>query len=159
MTDENKELNECNVAATECADDNADLQVMIAELSDKYLRARAEMENVKRRAAIDIESRARIRAMSVAENFIPLIDAIDAAIAHNSGDDGLRTLAAAAENALARVGITRIETIGQKLNPAFHNAINTEESDAPADTIIKEFQGGFMFGDSVLRTAMVITAK
>ncbi len=59
--------------------DTSGLEKEIVELNDKYLRAMAELENTRRRAAIDAESAARARAISIAENFLPLVDAINAA--------------------------------------------------------------------------------
>ena len=131
----------------------------LAEMKDKYLRAMAELENVRRRASADIESVARSRAAAVADEFLPLIDAIDAATGLAPDDDGIATLKKAADSALARIGIVKIAAVGEVLNPQFHNAISSEEADAPPSTIIKELQAGYMFGDSVLRTAMVIVAK
>jgi len=137
-------------------DDNE--QLKIDELNDKYLRALAELENARKRAALDIENAARARAMSIAEQFLPLIDAIGKAAEIAPDDEGIKVLKKAADNAMSGVGIVGIETVGQMLNPQFHNAITTEESELPANTIIKEIQPGFMFGDTVLRAAMVAAA-
>ncbi|MBD5388830.1 nucleotide exchange factor GrpE [bacterium] len=143
----------------------ADLTAQVAELNDKYLRLAAELENTRRRASLDMESAARTRAMSVADHFLPMVDAITAACAHTPDDPGIQAMARAMDASLAQVGITRIETVGQILNPQFHNAIQV--TDAPADcdpkpapnTIVSELQAGYMFGDSVLRTAMVVVCK
>ena len=136
------------------------LRGLVAELSDKYLRARAEAENTKRRASIDCDAAARTRAMAVAENFLPLIDAIDAAAAISPKDAGIQSMAAAANSALIKVGIVKVESVGQKLNPMFHNAVSVAAKDGVApDTIVEELQSGYMFGDTVLRTAMVIVVK
>jgi molecular chaperone GrpE len=117
------------------------------------------LENTRKRAATDIENAARARAMNIAEQFLPLIDAIDAAALHLPDDEGVSALKKASDNTLAKLGIVRIETLGQILNPQFHHAILTEESDALENTIIKELQSGFMFGDAVLRAAMVGVSK
>jgi molecular chaperone GrpE len=130
----------------------------LAEMKDKYLRAAAELENMRKRAATDTENAARARAMTVAKEFLALTDAIDKAAELSPDDDGIKILKNASESALLKVGITRIETKGQ-LNPQFHNAISAEKSDAPANSIIREVQAGFMFGDTVLRAAMVIVSK
>ena len=121
------------------------LRAQLSEMNDKYLRLAAELENTRRRSAIDAESRARNRAMAVAEKILPVMDAI--------------------ESAFAQIGITKIESIGTVLNPMFHNAIqmvdcpsNTDPKPAP-NTIVDEMQSGYMFGDTVLRTAMVIVCK
>ncbi len=141
------------------------LNDQITELTDKYLRLAAELENTRRRATIDIESSARNRAMSVAKKFLPVMDAIEAAQKHSPEDEGIKSMAMAMNDAFAQIGITKIESVGQILNPQFHNAIQV--IDAPADvnpkpapnTIIEELQPGYMFGDTVMRTAMVIVSK
>lgn len=136
-----------------------ELVAQINELNDKYLRLAAELENTRRRNALDAESRATRRAMGVAEKILPVMDAIDAALKHNPNDAGIQSMARAMESAFAQIGITKIESVGQVLNPQFHNAIQVLESDKPTNTIIEDMQPGYMFGDTVLRTAMVIVAK
>lgn len=139
----------------------AELEGALAETNDKYLRAMAELENTRRRAAIDSESRARARAMSVAEKILPIMDAVDAALRHSPDDEGMKSLAKAMESAFESLGITRIESVGKPLNPGLHNAIqvvDAPENTAP-NTIVEEMQAGYMFGDTVLRTAMVVVAK
>jgi len=131
----------------------------LAEMKDKYLRAMAELENTRKRGAADIENALRGRFVAVAEQFLPLVDAIDAAVIHAPDDAGMNALKKVADNALAKLGIMRIETMGETLNPQFHNAVSAEDSALPANTIIKEMQPGFMFGDSVLRAAMVVVSK
>ena len=132
----------------------------ITELNDKYLRVAAELENTRRRAALDAESRARNRAMGVAEKILPVMDAVDAALKHTPDDAGIQSMARAMESAFAQIGIVKINAVGETLNPAFHNAIQViADTGKPANTIIDEMQSGYMFGDSVLRTAMVIVAK
>lgn len=145
------------------AKDNTDiekLQNQLAEMNDKYLRLAAELENTRRRAALDAESRARNRAMGVAEKILPVMDAVDAALKHAPNDEGIKSMSRALESAFAQIGITKIESVGEKLNPMFHNAIQVVDTpDTEPNTIVNEMQTGYMFGDTVLRTAMVIVAK
>lgn len=134
----------------------------IAELNDKYLRMAAELENTRRRNALDIESVSRNRAMGVAEKILPVMDAVQSALKHNPEDTGIKTMQRALENAFAQIGITKIESIGEILNPQFHNAIQMVEKPdekTATNTIIEEMQPGYMFGDTVLRPAMVIVSK
>ena len=132
------------------------LSAQLNELNDKYLRLAAELDNTRRRAALDAESRARNRAMSVAQKFLPVMDAVEAALKHSPDD---------MENAFAQIGITKIESVGQVLNPQYHNAIQVvdlstdDKSNKKSNTIIEEMQPGYMFGDTVLRTAMVVVSK
>lgn len=136
------------------------LTTQLAELNDKYLRMAAELENTRRRSALDAESRARNRAMGVAEKILPVMDAVDAALKHNPDDAGIQSMARALSSAFAQIGITKIESIGEPLNPMFHNAIQVvERENTRSNTITDEMQPGYMFGDTVLRTAMVIVAK
>lgn len=141
------------------------LKVEFNELNDKYLRSVAELENTRRRTALDAESRARNRAMNVAKEFLPVMDAIVAAQKHAPDDAGIQSMARAMESAFAQIGIVKIDSVGQILNPQFHNAIQVvpapaDANPAPApNTIVSEMQAGYMFGDSVLRTAMVVVCK
>lgn len=147
------------------ADETEKLKSEITDLTDKYLRLAAELENTRRRAAIDIESNARNRAMSVAKKFLPVMDAIEAAKKHSPEDEGIKSMAKAMEDAFAQIGITKIEAVGQIMNPQFHNAIQVievpyeEGAKNVPNTIIEELQPGYMFGDTVMRTAMVIVSK
>ncbi len=136
------------------------LTATIAELNDKYLRAVAELENTRRRAAIDADALARNRAMSVVRQFLPVIDAVAAALAHTPDDAGLQSMARAIDAACGAIGMVKIETVGKVLNPQFHNAIQVvETADTESNIIVDEMQAGYMFGDSVLRPAMVIVSK
>lgn len=134
----------------------------IAELNDKYLRVAAELENTRRRASLDIESVSRNRVMVVAEKILPVMDAINAALKHSPDDEGIKTMQRATESAFAQIGITKIESIGQILNPQFHNAIqmvDKPDEETPTNTIVDEMQTGYMFADNVLRPAMVVVSK
>ena len=158
-------------AATESAVPSNDdakitkLTEQLAEMNDKYLRLAAELENTRRRGALDAESRARNRATGIIEKILPVMDAVDAALQHNPDDAGIKSMALAMESAFNQIGITRIKSVGEKLNPQLHNAIQL--IDAPSDatpkpepnTIITEMQSGYMYGDNVLRTAMVVVCK
>ena len=138
----------------------AQFNAQIAELNDKYLRVAAELENTRRRAAIDAEASARNRAMSVARHFLPVVDAVYAALAHNPDDEGIKSMVRAVESACGNIGMVKIESVGQKLNPQFHNAVQVVETeDTESNTIVEEMQSGYMFGDTVLRPAMVVVAK
>lgn len=138
------------------------LNAKVAELNDKYLRVAAELENTRRRASLDIESVSRNRAMGVAEKILPVMDAIDAALKHTPDDEGIKTMQRALQNAFAQIGIVKTESVGEILNPQFHNAVQTIDKPTPetaTNTIVEELQPGYMFGDTVLRTAMVVVSK
>lgn len=139
-----------------------DLNSRLAELKDKYLRMAAELENTRRRATLDIESVSRNRAMSVAEKILPVMDAVEAALKHNPNDEGIKSMERAIQNAFAQIGIVKMESVGEMLNPQFHNAIQIVDKPTPetkTNTIVDEMQTGYMFGDTIMRPAMVIVSK
>jgi molecular chaperone GrpE len=136
------------------------LTAQLAEMNDKYLRLAAELENTRRRSELDAQSRARNRAISVAEKILPVMDAVDSALKHTPDDAGIKSMAMALESAFNQIGITRIESVGKPLNPMHHNAIQViAVPDTASNTVVDEMQAGYMFGDTVLRTAMVVVAK
>lgn len=136
------------------------LTAQLSEMNDKYLRLAAELENTRRRSALDAESRARNRAMGVAEKILPVMDAVDAALKHNPDDAGIQSMARALESAFEQIGITKIESVGKNLNPMHHNAIQVIECEnTKPNTIVEEMQAGYLYGDTILRTAMVVVSK
>jgi molecular chaperone GrpE len=169
MTDDNKEVKIEEVSINDTIDNTSataentkveELTQQLADMNDKYLRLAAELENTRRRSALDAQSRARNSAMSVAQKILPVMDAVNAALKHAPDDAGIKSMALALESAFKDIGITKIESVGQTLNPMHHNAIQVIESpEHTSNTIIDEMQTGYMFDDTVLRTAMVIVAK
>lgn len=169
MTDDNKEVKIEEVSINDTIDNASataentkveELTQQLADMNDKYLRLAAELENTRRRSALDAQSRARNSAMSVAQKILPVMDAVSAALKHAPDDAGIKSMALALESAFKDIGITKIESVGQTLNPIHHNAIQVIESPEHAsNTIVDEMQTGYMFDDTVLRTAMVIVAK
>ncbi len=138
-----------------------ELQDKVADLTDKYMRVAAELENTRRRAARDTESAARTCGMEISKKFLPVMDALAVALKQTPDDQGIKSLSLALESAFAQIGIVKIESIGQQLNPQFHSAISVVPADEthPANIIVDEMQTGYMYGDTVLRPAMVIVSK
>ena len=169
MTDDNKQVKIEEVSISDTPDnasapvENSDVEKLtaqLAEMNDKYLRLAAELENTRRRSALDAQSHARNRTISVAQKILPVMDAVQVALKHAPDDDGIKSMAMALESAFNDIGITKIESVNQPLNPMQHNAIQVIESpDHASNTIVEEMQSGYMLGDTVLRTAMVIVAK
>ena len=138
-----------------------ELQDKVADITDKYMRVAAELDNTRKRSQRDAESAARTCGMGVAKKFLPVMDACEQALKHTPDDAGIKSLSLALESAFAQIGIVKIESVGQQLNPQFHNAISVVPADDahPTNTITEEMQTGYMYGDTVLRPAMVIVSK
>jgi len=143
------------------------------ELSDAKLRLAAEMENLRRRTARDVQdARAYSTAnfardmLSVADNLRRALDAIPAD-ARKAAEPGLAALAEGVEmteramlTALERHGVKKIEPQGERFDPHFHQAMfEVPNPDVPANTVVQVVQTGFVIGDRVLRPAMVGVSK
>ena len=90
------------------------------------------------------------------------MDAVQSALKHAPDDEGIKSMERALQSAFAQIGITKIDAVGEKLNPQFHNAIqmvDKPDEKTETNTIVEEMQTGYMFGDTVLRTAMVVVSK
>ncbi|MBX3577622.1 MAG: nucleotide exchange factor GrpE [Rhizobiaceae bacterium] len=143
------------------------------ELKDRALRVAADMENLRRRTARDVQD-ARTYAvtnfardmLSVSDNLRRALDAIPAD-AREAGDAGFKTLVEGVEiteramlSALERHGVRKLDPQGEKFDPNFHQAMfEVPNADVPANTVVQVVQSGYSIGERVLRPAMVGVAK
>ena len=188
MTDENKkhgpdEAVENNFAAeadvtaeaeTPAEPDPVDvLRAENADLRDKYLRLAAEMDNLRRRTERDVKDAKSYSVAGFARDMLAVSDnlrrALDAipADAREGGVAGLTALAEGVEMtersmlaALERHGVRKLDPIGEKFDPNFHQAMfEIPNADVPNNTVVQVVQAGYAIGDRVLRPAMVGVAK
>lgn len=143
------------------------------ELKDRALRAAAEMENLRRRTQRDVAD-ARSYAIAnfardmlgVSDNLRRALDAIPQE-ARAAGNQGFSTLIEGVEmteramlSALERHGVKKIEPVGERFDPHFHQAMfEIPDADKPANTVLQVVQSGYVIGDRVLRPAMVGVSK
>lgn len=139
------------------------------ELKDRALRLAAEMENLRRRTARDVQD-ARSYAianfardmLSVSDNLRRALDAT-AGEADEASDAGFKALIEGVEiteramlSALERHGVKKLDPEGEKFDPNFHQAMfEVPNADVPAQTVVQVVQSGYSIGDRVLRPAMV----
>jgi molecular chaperone GrpE len=145
----------------------------IAELKDRLLRALAEQENLRRRAAREREHAVKFAAAEVVKDLLPTVDNLHRAIeSARQGEvvteEAWRNLLAgivATERglleALARHGIKPIEPARcEPFDPLHHHAIfEVEDSECPAGTVAQLIQPGYLYHDRLLRPALVGVAK
>jgi len=134
---------------------------------DKYLRLAAEFENYKRRAQRDQSDSIRFGNESLLKNLLPIIDNLERAIqcAKDAGTDG--PLLEGVElthkqflETVGKVGVRQLCTIGKPFDPAIHQAVTQVESESmEPNTVVEEFQKGYLLHDRILRPAMVSVAK
>jgi len=148
------------------------LQAEKAELHDKYLRAEAETQNVRRRAQqeVDRERKYGIErfgrdVLSVADNLGRALSALPADL--ESIDPALRNVIAGVQaterelqSVLERHGVTRIESLGKPFNADFHQAMmEVEDPSVPSGTVVQELIPGYLLAGRLLRAAMVAVSK
>ncbi len=142
----------------------AELDAKLAELEDRWLRAVADLDNLRKRMFRDIErSRAEERAR-VAGEFLPVLDNLDLALQHADAEpasvaEGVRAIREQAIGVLARLGYPRLDEEGVPFDPARHEAVSTAAApDAEPGTIAKVLRPGYGDGEQQLRPAMVVVA-
>lgn len=135
-----------------------------AELKDSWLRARADIENLRRQASNDVARAHKYAIEKFAEELLPVRDALEAALA--SGDATPEALRAGVELTLKQLAaafdkaqIVVIDPSGQKFDPHRHQAMAMVDGPAPANHVVQVFQKGYLLNDRVLRPAMVAVAK
>jgi molecular chaperone GrpE len=148
------------------------LQGQIADLTDRLLRAHAEMDNIRKRAEREREETAKYaiskfarEVVTVADNFERAIQAVPAGAADEDGAlkslvDGVSITERELLNVLERNGVRRINPKGEAFNPHRHQAMmEMQNPEVAPGTILEVFQCGYEIEDRVLRPAMVVVAK
>lgn len=136
----------------------------LAALNDKYLRICAEYDNFRRRSQKEKESLyGDVKADTVAK-FLPVYDNLERALAQGTEDEayrkGVEMIMAQFVTTLEKLGVTPIESLGQKFDPSLHNAVmHAEDEEKGENEIVQVFQQGFKLGDKVIRFAMVKVAN
>lgn len=146
----------------------ADLQARHTEVSDAFLRAKAEAENTRRRAEEEISKARKFAVESFADSMLPVKDSLEAAIAtHTSQPDtpvetvleGVHATLRQLSAALERNKVLEINpAVGEKFDPAFHQAISMVPAEQEANTVVSVLQKGYAIAERVLRPALVMVA-
>lgn len=134
-----------------------------AELKDAWLRARAEVENVRKLAAADVAKAAKYAIDRFATDLLPVKDSLEQALAVDATPEQLRagvelTLKQLAA-VFARAQILDVDPKGEKFDPHRHQAVQMVPSEQPANSVVDVVQKGYLLNDRVLRPAMVTVAK
>lgn len=134
------------------------------EHHDAWLRAKAETENVRKRAQIDVANAHKYALESFAQELLPVRDSLEAAL--NSENLTLESLISGVEltlkqldTAFEKANIKEINPLGEMLDPHKHQAMTTVESEAEPNSIVSVFQKGYELNDRLVRPALVSVAK
>jgi molecular chaperone GrpE len=145
------------------AETNAAASDEVDDRDARYLRLAADFENFKRRKAQEILDVRRYESEDAARAMLPVLDNLRRAVEHASEAgaeeffvSGLELVVREFETALERLGVVRVPAVGERFDPALHEAIAAEESDeVDADTVIDELVPGYRLHDRLLRPAIV----
>lgn len=146
----------------------AELAVCAAErdgFKDQLLRARAEFDNYRKRIARDSEQARLAAAQGLIRDLLPVADNLERALEHaGAGDGGLaegvRMILRQFLDVLAARGLSSIPALGEPFDPNVHEGLAIQPSDGhPANTVMSEYERGYMLGGQVLRPAKVVVSS
>ncbi len=138
------------------------LEDKVQELTAALQRERADAENVRRRAESERLQMANFYKSMVVGELLPAIDNLERALKHipknlagNSYVKGVQGVAKEFDNALQRIGLERIKTVGEHFDPHYHEAIGIEDKGGKKEIVSEELISGYKLGDEIIRHATV----
>jgi len=136
----------------------------LAAMNDKYLRLCAEYDNYRKRSQKEKDAiYGEVKASAVTA-FLPVYDNLVRALAQPTEDEaykkGVEMIMTQFNSIMEKLGVTPMDCLGQKFDPAFHNAVmHVDDEEKGENEIVEVFQQGFMLGEKVIRFAMVKVAN
>src|SRR5574340_312885 len=131
---------------------------------DAWMYAKAEGENIRRRAADDVSKAQKFAVERFSGEMLAVKDSLEAGLAVTTENvesfkSGMERPPQQPTSGLERVNISEINPLGEKLDPHKHQAIGMLESDQPANTVVSVMQKGYALNERVLRPALVMVSK
>jgi molecular chaperone GrpE len=142
----------------------ADHAAALAELEDRWRRALADLDNLRKRSARELERERAAERARVTAQWLPVVDDLDRALAHAADDrsaivEGVRAVREHALAVLDRLGYPRYEEVGVPFDPVRHEAVKVvEDSEAPPGTVVEVLRPGYGRDERWLRPAAVAVA-
>ena len=139
-------------------------ELKAAEHHDAWLRAKAETENVRRRAQEDIAKAGKFAAERFASELLAVKDSLEAALANQDQDPaalraGVELTLRQLVGAFEKSGLTEIHPLEEKFDPHRHQAISQVEADGEANRVVQVLQKGYALHERMIRPALVIVSK
>jgi molecular chaperone GrpE len=139
-------------------------ELAAAEHHDAWLRAKAEADNIRKRARGEVTSAHKFAVEGFASELLAVKDSLEAALAaENASVESMRSGVELTLKQLAgvfeRFNLTEINPVGQKFDPHRHQAISAVEAQAEPNTVVQVLQKGYLLHDRVIRPALVLVAK
>ncbi len=139
-------------------------ELQAAEHHDAWLRAKAETENMRRRAQEDVARAHKFAVEGFASEMLAVKDSLEAALAADATDtanlkSGVELTLKQLTSAFGKFSLVEISPMGEAFDPHKHQAMSMVESDQPANTVVSVLQKGYLLSDRVIRPALVMVAK
>jgi molecular chaperone GrpE len=141
-------------------------QAEATKLREQLLRTAADYDNFRKRTRRDIEDTQRKSVEKVLLEVLPVSDNLERAVqaAQKATDaasvvEGITMVLRFFEDALNRLGVERVQTVGQPFDPGLHEAVQQVESEQNPGTVVQELTPGYRMSGKLLRPAMVAVAK
>jgi molecular chaperone GrpE len=160
------------IVAEDRAQENADINKKLEEKEkeaaanyDKYLRAVAELDNYRKRAAREKSDIIKYGKEDIIRDILPFVDSLDRALEHDTGDiqtfkHGVALIQEQLLSCLKKHGVEKIETAGMDFDPNFHEALMQMESEQHEDNkIVSEMGKGYLLNGRLLRPSKVCVCK
>ncbi|HEV2770443.1 MAG TPA: nucleotide exchange factor GrpE [Solirubrobacteraceae bacterium] len=142
-----------------------ELEGQLAALEDRFKRALADLDNLRKRSARDIERRVGEQREAMLRDWLEALDSVERALRQPVAPDnplfaGLQAVLEQMEAILHRQGVQRIASAGERFDPERHQAVGVHQTDQVPDHCVVEIaRSGFALGERVLRPAEVIVAR
>lgn len=138
-----------------------------AQYKDRWIRERADLENLKKRAARERQEAIRYGAEHLVRDLLPIVDDLERALAAAREAPGGEQLAAGVAlvlqsftDVLARHGVERVAAAGERFDPTLHEAVShVPHPEVPEGMVVEEHRGGYRLHDRLVRAAMVTVSK
>jgi len=144
-------------------DTATELAEQLAEAEDRYRRALADLDNLRKRTSREIERRVEESRESLLRDWLEALDSVERALRmtpEGAVSTGLRSVLDQMEGILARYAVERIGQVGEPFDPERHEAVGVRESDqVPDRSVVDVARSGFAIGTRVLRPAQVIVSR
>lgn len=151
----------------EATSDDGDLQKQLDEMKDKYIRARADMDNFRKRKVKELDEARRNSKLTAIEEIMPVMDQFQMAISAIDGAGdletikmGMKMIQTTFDRAFENLGVETISCVGETFDPNIHEAVSVEPSeDVPVDHVIREWKAGYRLGEFLIRPATVVVSS
>ena len=156
------------ITARDPDDVAAALETELTAVKDQMVRMQAEMQNVRRRAELDVEKAHKFALEKFSGDLLPVIDSLELALAHSSADDehvkqireGVELTLKMFQDTLKRYNLEAVDPHGQPFNPEHHQAMAMQENaEVEPNSVLNVFQKGYLLNGRLLRPAMVVVSK